>query len=346
MKRILFVSSLSSLLALSSAAFAEQMAYAPTLEGGMTASVGTFYAVPGSDVGPYAEIYDTANPNPPGNIPVTSVFNNTEYDWGFEASLGYVFENTANGIELSYRGLNADSNDSVAILTEDGTRLLPPGADERLFRSPLLNEANNELKNEFNAVDLMLSQFLDIGDYVQMRFLAGISYVEIEQNSDSTYTSEIVESFSMTQNNNSEFKGFGPRVGADGRYDFGQGFGIVAGASLAYFLGDVDSNTNTTENIAGNLMTLAEATDDLDNHAVLNLRGNIGIDYVYYFGDEESTLGIELGYLADYYDEAINEVTTHTEIGTGGGFITTTRSESELLDASYSGPYLLLKGVF
>lgn len=83
----------SALLALLSthAVFAEEFVTAPTLEGGVTAEIGTFYAVPSTSGGTYYH---------------DDELNDPEYDLGVDASLGYLFEDSANSVELSYRGLN------------------------------------------------------------------------------------------------------------------------------------------------------------------------------------------------------------------------------------------------
>lgn len=336
MKRNLVVSSLTSLVALSAAsAVAQQTAYAPTLEGGMTASIGTFYAAPSADNHHYVTVYsEDAN----GDINLEAPhYTGTSSDWGFEASLGYVFAGTANGLELTYRGFDSSSNSSVS-----GGYV----KDYNEYEYSQLIGATDKLNYNFNTVDLMISQFLDVGDHVQMRFSGGLSYANIERAS-SSFIAYIEPDFEYEYSEyatDSEYNGFGPRLAVDGRYEFGNGFGIVGGASLAYFVGDLDSNNQfyTDDANVDEPEQSFNYDDDMDNHAVVNLRGNLGIDFVHYFDNQEkSSLGLELGYLADYYTQAVNNF-AYNESNDLDEYI----KDSELLDTSFSGPYLLLKGAF
>ncbi|MGA2654355.1 MAG: Lpg1974 family pore-forming outer membrane protein [Gammaproteobacteria bacterium] len=310
-------------------AYAQQLATVPQLEGGVTFTVGTFYAAPNVSNQPYAYLPKSSEQN--DRIPTNEYLNlETDYHFGFEASLGYVFENTANGIELSYRGLNAN---------KDNTTVKNSSIDVPGFNGFEADEAANQLKNEFNTADLMISQFIDIGQAMQMRFQAGLAYTDIKQDNNTTFSGgENLTGGPIEQKSHSEYQGWGPRIGIDARYDFGddiEGLGIVVGGSVAYFFGELNSNSSLTEEY--------DVQDNTDNHAVLNLRGNIGIDYVYFFEDEESTLGIELGYLADYYNEAVNQIFVdqqYVQDPAGSSF------DTDTVSSSFMGPYVSIKGVF
>jgi hypothetical protein len=314
---------------MASAASAEQVVVVPTLEGGLTASIGTFYATPSTGDYNYANNFVTyGGAYPESNTPV---YNTTDYDFGWEVSLGYVFEETANGVELSYRGLHSSSDASTISDGSVDNIIAPPGGGvDNHYAS-----ADNKLTYDFDTIDLMFSQFVDFGNYVQMRFSGGLAYAFIKQKSHTDFVGDGTEG---VQNTESKFQGLGPRVGSDGRYDFGDGFGIVGGASLAYLLGKLDSS-NEFYDVTTNVKTW-DYHEDVSNHAVLNVRANLGVDYVYFFNnDEGSTLGLEVGYLADYYVEAVNEIT--------GGYEAQQYGPSSVLQsASFAGPYVNLKGVF
>lgn len=308
-----YLYSVTALAILSASAHAEQLNTSPTLEGGITASIGTFYAQPSSTTSGFSLVE--------GGTDVTVLEPDTDYDFGIQASLGYIFEGTANGIELSYRGINTSDTTS----TQGMISLLPPDGGSEY------TTADDKLEYTQNALDLMMSQYMDIGDYMQMRFSGGLSYIDFKQNQSlALANNDVHDSFTT----NSDFKGLGPRMGIDARYDFGNGVGIVGGASFAYYLGDLDVNSYI--DATGNKIHTAK--DDQDNHAVINLRSNLAVDYVYFFDDEErSTLGLELGYEIDYYDNVIGQISpTATSID----------NELETIEASFAGPYLLLKGVF
>jgi hypothetical protein len=320
MKNI-YLSSLTSLAIMTAvAAHADQAVVVPTLEGGFTASVGTFfYATSAEETG--------FQYGPRENMEAN---NNGDYNFGWQATLGYVFEDTANSIELSYRGLDSTDTQSYNDLTR-GT-----GANE------VLVNAQDSVNYNLETGDLMLTQFVDFGDFVQMRFLGGLSYLFLERKIDVTADITNIELTEKTvvAHEKSKFSGFGPRVGLDARYDFGgEGFGIVGGASLAYFLGTMEYNDTVqqTEPTTGKPF---EHQDNNDNHNVTNLRANLGIDYVYYMEDDDyPTFGLELGYLVDYYADAITANNSDALNETAAGIFNST-------SATFSGPYLNLKGAF
>ncbi len=325
-----FLYSLTSLaVTASSLAYAQEDAQAPSLEGGITASIGTFYAAPVAGDQDYVTIFEHHDN---GAVDEQKHAVNADYDFGFEAALAYVFDETANSVELSYRTLDADGDGSE----EDSISEVFSSVTNEFYDS-----ASSSIAYDFNAVDLMFNQFLDIGTHVQVRFGAGVSYADIEKNQTSTFFDKVSSSPSANDQvqNHSEFSGVGPRVGIDGRYDFGEnlaGFGIVAGGSLAYYVGDLDVNETIISNLDLPNEIINNYSEELDNHGVTNLRANIGIDYVYFFEDEASTLGVELGYLIDDYEDAV-----------GTFFFTSDVVYStELSSFSYSGPYVNLKGVF
>jgi hypothetical protein len=329
MMKKLSLYSLSSLAILASTvSYAEQMATAPTLEGGITASIGTWYAAPSAD----DVVYGTSTTvTDPSTGPLDPATTSTEiltiapdYDFGWEASLGYVFDDTANDVELSYRGLNTTDTASQA----GNFKLNNVGPDDEYADGTY----DTNLGYELNAFDLMFGQFLDIGQTTQVRFSAGASYVELEQDQKTSFHAddEVVitpdgedEVFGKDSN---EFRGWGPRLAIDARYDFGSGFGIVAGGSVAYYLGELTSN-----------QVAVSATGDtnhgeLDSHAVTNLRGNVALDYVFYMEENDlPTAGIEIGYQSDYYD---------------ADFAQSTSQGAVLSSVTFSGPYVNLKGVF
>ncbi len=326
----LFLYSLTSLAVIAShAVSAEEFASAPSLEGGWSGMIGGMWFVPSNDNTTYASSTSRSLNSSSEN---TQYFNTDgEYKLGWQAAMGYVFDNTANGIELSFRDYSSHSDSSTDVFDADFF--------QEQFDSQI---ASSNQGTKFQDWDLMVSQFLDIGTHVQMRFLGGISYLaKLEQNTTTSYDFlSHDEGFSdhdiYTNESRSHFSGLGPRVGADARYDFGDGFGVVGGFSVAYFLGELENNfteTYTDPDFDG-----YEFSDNsnIDNHAVTNLRGNLGVDYVYYFENQDlPTLGLELGYEVDTYLDGIGDF----NFAESTGIITAS-------DVTFSGPYLNIKGVF
>lgn len=321
----LFLYSLTSLAVMSASAVqAEQLVTAPTLEGGFTAMIGAWYNAPSADGQDYGTITSE-------NSNITSVLEvDPDYDWGLDASLGYIFQDTANGVELNYRWHNSDDSDSSA--SQDGDIYAP--AFDRYFY-----EAQSSLSYEVSALDLMFNQFLDIGRSVQVRLGVGASYLNLEKEQNTTYFSETYdEDLNRSAAESSDFSGIGPRVNLDGRYDFGNGFGILGGGSIAYYVGDLDYSNDFVHNETTDFYEYG-VEDDRDNHAITNLRANVAVDYVF-FMEEASVIGLELGYQVDYYADAIQTV----EADASDDFVNLYDSDTHSL--SFTGPYLNLKGAF
>lgn len=301
----------------------EQFATIPTLEGGVTAVIGTFYAVPSADNTNYT--YS----RPSGTQDFTSINSEADYDFGFEAALGYVFKNSAQSVELAFRDLNTSDTNGV----------------DNISQGPSHHDVSSDIDYHLRTVDLMFGQFVDLGQLVQMRFVAGLSYAELKREQSSDIL-ELAASRPVDIDiiDNNDYKGVGPRIGVDARYDFGQGFGIVGSGSLAYFLGKLDNDYTFTKKAGDDPTETTSISDHVNNQAVMNFRGNVGIDYVYFFEDvQRSTIGIEFGYLIDYYDNAIANTDVLNLLIPAAPVVADYDATVAL---SFSGPYLNLKAVF
>lgn len=289
----------------------EQFATIPNLEGGITATIGAFYATPSADNVFYA------NTAPNGND-FSALNVDPGYETGFDAALGYVFENSAQSIEVFFRDINT-SDSAAANTIEQGNAV----------------DASTDLNYHMQALDVMLGQFIDIGQRVQMRLAAGIALAELKQDQESNFVQTNTDNTAQI-NESSDFKGIGPRLGVDVRYGFDQGFGIVSSGSFAYYLGKLDNSSTSADHTGSTTVN-----DNLDSQAVMNFRGNLGVDYIHLFDNAEgSTAGIELGYLIDYYDNSIGIINTAA--------ITSPGSTEPLntIALSFSGPYVNLKAAF
>lgn len=80
---------------LASLAQAQQAVTVPELEGGFTASIGTFYAQP-----------STNNQNPSFPSGTIDLNNNQDHQFGTQGSIGYIFDNSSNGVEVSNRRMH------------------------------------------------------------------------------------------------------------------------------------------------------------------------------------------------------------------------------------------------
>ena len=288
-------------------------------QSGITGSVGTFYVTPTSDFQDYSASFDTNTS--------TSTVNNIdpEYQWGVDASLGYIFKETANSVELFFR--NISTNDS--------------GSASGYF--PSVNGNGNfsgDLDYELNSFDLMFSQFISASEAMQLRLSGGLAYVDLERSENGAFVATDGSVVPYSYNLQSTFNGWGPRISIDTRYGFAgtmKALGVVGNGSMAYYQGDMDSSIYESQDGL-------ELENDPGNHAVLNFRANLGVDYVYFFKNHKGArLGLELGYLIDFYDDGALETNLHDAGSLPEG---KAGSTTETTSISFAGPYLTLKGVF
>lgn len=95
MRKLIYIFILSCLATLVQA---QQMVTVPELEGGFTASIGTFYATPSTNNNNFATGFQSGT--------IDSHTNNQSNQFGTQGSIGYIFDNSSNGIEVSNRRLN------------------------------------------------------------------------------------------------------------------------------------------------------------------------------------------------------------------------------------------------
>lgn len=294
-----------------------QFATVPRYDKTFIASIGTFYGVPSSDFNNY---YFSKSPNSEEYQLLTV---NPGHEFGFDVALGYIFDNSANSLEAFFRDINTSDN-AASDNIEQGL-------------SPEEN-ANTNLDYHLRAADIMFGQYMNLGDDFQIRLAAGAAYAEIKRDQNN-FNVETNGDNATDLSEYSKFTGFGPRLTADLRYAFEQGFGVVGSVSMAYFIGQLKNNYTLNQG-----EETFEVNDTNDDQGVMNFRGNIGLDYIYQFEDaEQETLGLEIGYLIDYYDDSVR----NTNIFPPSGLPDPGNEEYNTTVAlSFSGPYLYLKGAF
>lgn len=183
---------------------------------------------------------------------------------------------------------------------------------------------------EFDAVNLELGQHIDVGPNWTTRLHFGLQYAKLDHEligveaTDSIFDSG---SFDDATFNLSEFRGIGPRVGTDLRYNVSNGFGVVAHSAVALLAGDLESSTVTGVDSVGGVLDLDDAvfygTDDRRT-VVANIDSKIGLGYNANVGN--GTLQLEIGYAVNHYFDVIarTPVTTSTFSGLNAlGYVNT-----------------------
>lgn len=349
----------SSLLALgiSSVSFAANPTSGLQSCGGFELGISGFYSRPGPHGLDYT-IRDTQDIDlllddgavvPNGRIKTLD----PDYDWNYEAHVGYVFPCIHSDIVLTYRNFNESNHaftDARAGSFVWATHFPPEILDE-FVDSPAGDQAIASLA----IVDYDYRRWsLEFGHYVptpccglNLRFLVGIDNVDLERKINRCYFDlELNGALAAStisngnQNERSEFDAWGPRIGVDAEYCLYQGLAIVGHFNTTLFVGDEDYHF-----LAKAVDTDGELVDPLaqsvlhgkfKDRVVPNINTKLGLDYTFRFCNRSRTsLVIEAGYQVDHFFDAFRGIKFSGESDDEVGVSSTEYSNFEL-----QGPYI------
>ncbi len=160
---------------------------------------------------------------------------NPQYSWGFEIEGAYHF-NTGNDININWYEVERTANKtfSGSAITAGG---VATGATTAKFQA----------QPSWNAVNIEFGQHVDFGDLKSLRFHGGVAWVRVAN--DLTVTGTGTGVYNKLIANNS-YNGFGPRVGADMNYGWGNGLSMYANAATALFVGPSGFNNSVSSSNA------------------------------------------------------------------------------------------------
>lgn len=202
-----------------------------------------------------------------------------KWGWGFQIEGSYQF-NTGNDLNLNWYHFNHGKS---GFWTAGGSQI------DNFYINP-----------QWDAVNFEVGQHVDFSDMKSMRLHAGVEYARIRHNIQ-TVQDPVREIVSDTFT----YNGFGPRMGADLRYDVGNGFGIFAngaaglliGTSKAGAIGATGVNAVTFNNSGSRTQMVPE------------LEGKLGAKYNYAMA--QGDLGLDVGYMwINYFNTTIEPVTS------------------------------------
>lgn len=194
------------------------------------------------DFGGYALYLEPAYTNPDfthvpfvptvfnGTTTYRSVNSNPAWGWGFKIEGSYHF-NTGNDFNLNwYHWSRSTRNSYSGVVFADADPLLPVTTGVRRFGP------------RWDAVNFEFGQHVDFSEFDSMRLHAGVQYARVKHNialgGPGTNTAGVVVNPAYYVNGHSTFNGFGPRVGADLNYAFGNGFAIYGNGAAAILVGN------------------------------------------------------------------------------------------------------------
>ncbi len=240
------------------------------------------------------------------------------YNWGFQLEGAYHF-NTGNDLNLNWYHLNHSSQATVGLqpaFTFNGT----PGLGGT--QTTTINSASKSVAPKWDAVNIEVGQHVDFGDNKAIRFHGGAQYArvanDIKTSSNVSYSATdpavTLTNYGSSQQYNHTYNGFGPRVGMDMSYDWGNGLGIYANGATALLAG-TRSFSNTYTDASNAIATNLSRTS-----IVPVLDAKLGATYTYAMAQGDLTL--DAGWMwINYFSAQSNVVGNTSDFGLQGPFV-------------------------
>ncbi len=222
------------------------------------------------------------------------------WGWGFKLEGSYHF-NTGNDLNLNWYYLDNTHDQNYTF----GTGTLIGG----LSPATGTNTVSGSDKVQWDAVNLEFGQHAHFGEFKNIRFHGGVQYAYIKNNLSANFTNVSALGVSTAANMGSDvsFSGFGPRIGADYWYNWGNGFAMYAKGATTLLVGS-QKFTDTFADSAGTF-TLAipvTLTTTGSNTAIVpQLEGKLGATYTYAMA--QGDLSLDLGWMWVNYFDALND---------------------------------------
>lgn len=276
------------------------------------------------------------------------------YDFGYGFELGMQIPGSTDDVTVNWQQLDKDSSDTASVPGVNSTIVLPDLND--------VSNAKGTADFDYDAVNAEFGHTIYAGPWA-VRPFAGLQYARIKSDLDTFGTGQ---SSSIVTNTNvadsvdedSDFHGIGPRVGVDGKYNLGYGFGVVGEAAAELLVGTADTtldsvNVQSTSARGGSSNTFTDTTGvsvapDQEHTVVPGLEMKAGLSYDQVI-NPSLCLGIEAGYYVADYVHAIPRANAPVIASNSSGslatpsqpqFSSTVFSRNSNSDYNMEGPYV------
>jgi len=267
---------------------------------------------------------------------------NTDYEalpnnwaWGFKLEGSYHFS-TGNDLNLNWYHLDHTQKNNytdVAPLLIDG--VAPYSYDA------VATSANTK----WDAVNLEFGQHAHFGEWKNIRFHGGVQYARIQSDFDGVVAGATIDGteyadVAFAGEEKSKFSGFGPRIGADYLYNWGNGFAMYANGATALLVG-TQSFDAAMGAVAydGDVLTAVDvvAGSGSVTAVVPSVEAKLGVKYTYAMA--QGDLSLDAGWMWSTYFNAVSSAGLQDASGTS------TIVPEGTSNFSVQGPFVGLKWV-
>jgi len=288
-------------------------------------------------------LFDETVPGPQSEVLKIQPNNHAAYRY----HLGYIFPMTANDVALEFEKFSTDET-ANAHAAPNGvlwTLLADPAIG--VNSAPLIAEgASSAFSFDSHTVDLEYGRHIRI-EKLNLRFLAGLSYLSADEQLKTTYSN--VTSVTFTPVGDSQitdkdtFRGIGPRLGLDARFNIACGFGLTAHAATNFYVGQnhsehVEVNSGGAIDIPGVFSNTLGFSTTLDpgkhERLVTNLELRGGLDFLVPLRGC-TNFEFEIGYEVNHYFNLLDSYRFTNEYSQA--------FKKQENDISLFGPYVRIK---
>lgn len=235
-----------------------------------------------------------------------------KWGWGFMVEGSYHF-NTGNDLNLNWYHVGTNRSGGF-----NGSRNLASNLNPSLMDNSstglttvTVNSAASKVEPKWDMVNLEFGQHVDFGENKSIRFHGGFEFARLTANNSLTTTGSVTTttgttpSFNNRVGSNPSYNGFGPRIGADMSYDWGNGLAIYANGAAALLAGTSKYSNTYTNNILSRSVTASGSNTTV----VPELEGKLGAAYSY--ATAQGDLTLDVGWMWINYFNAVRSTDSY-----------------------------------
>lgn len=231
---------------------------------------------------------------------------NPQWGWGFQLEASYHY-GTGNDMNLNWYHYSHNTNNTANASTLNGlSTLLGTGT----LTGGTLTAST---KPQWDQVNLEFAQHVDFGENKFVRLHGGINYSRVGSNGsvsgDNYTTAAFPTPYTTTYSSTTVYNGFGPRIGTDLNYEWGNGIGVYATGAVSVLAGTSKASTGLVSNDVSNLGTLTATNVGVatsHSNVLPELDAKLGAMYTYAMA--QGDLSLDVGWVWAHYVNALNNV--------------------------------------
>lgn len=246
-----------------------------------------------------------------------------KYGWGFMIEGAYLFS-TGNDLNINWYHINNGNSRFIGPASLSGSGRALVGPAPTYVSNYTVDSGYLSANPRWDAVNIEFGQHVDFGENSSARFHAGFDFARVgvtaEDDRSGTLTLNSYNTgvlfdtlaFDTNRTYQATYNGFGPRVGSDWSYDWGNGLGMYANGAMGLLAGTSKNSGNFLDvNSGASVNQTTSATI-----VVPELEGKLGLTYGY--ATAQGDLTLDAGWMWVNYFGAIKSPSPGANLGDTG----------------------------